>query len=497
MPPHLRNDEASFGYNAYSILITGRDEYGEFLPILFKSFGDWKPGLYIYITSLFVAVLGLNEWTIRLPAAISGILSIYLLYILVLDLFKNQKIALAAAFSLAISPWHVAFSRGAWEAQVTITLMLAGSIFAKKALDQACSKYLILATLFFGLSFLMYHGAKPAIPLLLLSFLVSYWKKLLKIPIKLIFLSGMLFVLFSLPIIFSFFNGKSTRISSLLFTSKYQNMTIEAITSGFFKNWANHYSLPILFVKGDGNPQHTAPLTGAFISLDIVFLLLGLKTLAKLKNVENESKIFIYALIILTPLSSALTSEGVNFVRYLMFFIVLNIIIGLGISNIKKNLFWRVFLILYFFSFLFFLDAYFIHSPAKNGAWQYGYKQMVQFITPIQSRYQTIYIPQGDDQPYIFFLLYQKYSPEKFQAASSLVNIPNGSNKGMDYISKLDNIEFVDFNKFNPDTNRPFLAILPANNTYNLKVSLKTIHEVKDPIGFTIYKIEEFVPNKQ
>jgi len=493
-PPHLRNDEASLGYDAYSILSTGRDQHGEFLPILFKSFGDFKPGLYIYLTVPFVTMLGLNEWAIRLPAAISGILGVYLLYLVVWNLFKNQKIALASAFSLSISPWHIAFSRGAWEAQVTITLILAGLLFLIKTLNQN-NKYLMASAGFFGASLLMSHGAKPAIPLILSSFLLAYWKKIIKIPYRIILLSSFLFIILSLPIIFSFFNGKSTRVASLLFTNKYQNAKVEMIASDLLKNWANHYSLPILFIKGDGNPQHTAADFGAFIALDVVFLFLGLRFLLREKD-NTEAKMLILILLILSPLSSSLTSEGVNFERYLIFFIPMNIILGLGISNLKKNLFWGIFLLLYLCSFLFFLDAYFIHTPAKNGAWQTGYKEIVQFITPIQENFQKIYIPQGSDQPYIFFLLYQRYSPEKFQTISASVNIPNGSGTGMDYVSKLDNIEFVDFSKFDPPLNQSFLVVLPVNNTYKFEGSLKLIHEVKDPIGFTIYKIDEYVPKR-
>lgn len=233
----------------------------------------------------------------------------------------------------------------------------------------------------------------------------------------------------SLPIIFSFFNGKNTRIASLLFTNKYQNTGIETIAHDFFKSWANHYSLPVLFIKGGGNPQHSAADFGAFITLDIVFLFLGLKTLANLKEINKEVKTFMLILLILAPLSSVL-AEGVNFERYLMFFIPMNIILGLGISNLKKNLFWGIFLLLYLFSFLLFLDAYFIHTTAKNGAWQTGYKEIIQFITPIQNNYQKIYIPQGGDQPYIFLLLYQRYPPKKFQTVSASVNIPKAQVQG-------------------------------------------------------------------
>ena len=65
-------DEAALGYNAYSILETGRDEYGQILPIIFKSFGDYKPGFYVYLTLPFIKVFGLNELSVRLPSIILG-----------------------------------------------------------------------------------------------------------------------------------------------------------------------------------------------------------------------------------------------------------------------------------------------------------------------------------------------------------------------------------------------------------------------------------------
>jgi 4-amino-4-deoxy-L-arabinose transferase-like glycosyltransferase len=89
-PPHLTPDEASLGYNAYSILKTGRDEYGEILPIIFKSFGDYKPGLYVYATVPFVALFGLTEFAVRLPSAIAGVAAVWLLY-LIINLMVNGQ----------------------------------------------------------------------------------------------------------------------------------------------------------------------------------------------------------------------------------------------------------------------------------------------------------------------------------------------------------------------------------------------------------------------
>src|SRR5947207_11844011 len=95
-PPGLTPDEASLGYNAYSILKTGKDEYGTFLPIIFKSFGDYKPGLYVYLDVPFVALGGLNEVTTRLPSVFAGVFTVYLVYLIVKELFKDDRLALVS-----------------------------------------------------------------------------------------------------------------------------------------------------------------------------------------------------------------------------------------------------------------------------------------------------------------------------------------------------------------------------------------------------------------
>jgi len=124
IPPHLTPDEAALGYNAYSILKTAKDEYGNFLPIIFKSFGDYKPGLYVYLTVPFVAIFGLNEFAVRLPSALAGVMAVWLVYLIAQILRKSLKIgnkqslALCAwkleiltAAMLTVSPWHLHFSR--------------------------------------------------------------------------------------------------------------------------------------------------------------------------------------------------------------------------------------------------------------------------------------------------------------------------------------------------------------------------------------------------
>src|SRR3972149_11338662 len=120
VPPHLTPDEAALGYNAYSILKTGKDFWGTSFPIIFKSFGDYTPGLYVYLAAPLIAILGLNEFSVRFPNAIFGVIIVYFVFLIARIIFEKAKyknfegIALFSALLAAINPWLIHFSRGAW-----------------------------------------------------------------------------------------------------------------------------------------------------------------------------------------------------------------------------------------------------------------------------------------------------------------------------------------------------------------------------------------------
>src|SRR4051812_41162549 len=79
-PPGLYIDEASIGYNAYTIITQGKDEHGVAYPVWFRSFGEYKMPVYIYVTAMFMGLLGKSEFTVRVFSATSGVLTVILLY---------------------------------------------------------------------------------------------------------------------------------------------------------------------------------------------------------------------------------------------------------------------------------------------------------------------------------------------------------------------------------------------------------------------------------
>ncbi|RMF22902.1 MAG: phospholipid carrier-dependent glycosyltransferase, partial [Cyanobacteria bacterium J083] len=116
IPSGFEHDEAANGYAAYSLALTQRDEYGTFLPLYLKSVGDYRSSFYALTIIPFIKMAGLNELSVRLPAAIAGILTVVIVYYLVQEIFNNKNLACLTAFLLAISPWHIIISRLGFDA---------------------------------------------------------------------------------------------------------------------------------------------------------------------------------------------------------------------------------------------------------------------------------------------------------------------------------------------------------------------------------------------
>ncbi|MEK7188363.1 MAG: glycosyltransferase family 39 protein, partial [Patescibacteria group bacterium] len=187
--PALNADEAAIGYNAYSLIQTGKDEHGNAWPIHFQSFSDYKPGLYFYLVLPFVKVLGLNEWAVRIPGATLGVLTVLALYFLVKELEiarpergrrGNWKLRIIASLFLAISPWHIHFSRGGWEVNSATFFITAGLLFFVKATKKQRLSNFAFCILNFAFAMYAYHAARIIVPLLSLGLVIIYREQIFK-----------------------------------------------------------------------------------------------------------------------------------------------------------------------------------------------------------------------------------------------------------------------------------------------------------------------------
>src|SRR5215212_2190517 len=115
IPARLNHDEAVKGYDAWSILHTGRDQYGVRFPLIFRSIGDQREALMPYAIALSEAAFGPTDFAVRLPAALAGVALVGAVFLLGRETL-GARAGLAAAALLAVSPWALQISRLAFRA---------------------------------------------------------------------------------------------------------------------------------------------------------------------------------------------------------------------------------------------------------------------------------------------------------------------------------------------------------------------------------------------
>lgn len=94
------------------------------------SFHD-HPIVFFEIEHVFLKLLGTNLWAVRLPSVFAGVLSIFLLYLILRKLF-NPKTALIGSFLLSINSYHLWVSRlGIQDGTIIMLILLAFWLWLK------------------------------------------------------------------------------------------------------------------------------------------------------------------------------------------------------------------------------------------------------------------------------------------------------------------------------------------------------------------------------
>ena len=498
-------DEAALGYNAYSILKTGRDEYGKFLPLVFRSFDDYKPPLYVYLTVPSVALFGLSVWSTRLPSAVMGVLAVLGVYFLVKELLKetkNDTIPLVSSFLLAISPWSIQFSRVAFEANTGVTI----NIWAVTCFLAGLRKRILLpvSAALFGLGMYAYHSERVFLPLLVIILLACYWKELnIKKYKRQMLMSaavGVLVVFPLLPVVFSptgMLRAKGTSIfadQTALLSRDIQKLEFDKKTGDklgalmdnrrvvwaktIISGYLSHFSFNWLFLTGDIE-RHHAPGMGILYLWELPFLLFGMYMI--LKSFRKSSKLVLFGWLLMAPVAASPTTGVPHAVRTLVFLPIFQIFTAVGIvslysiiSHTPKIFRYGIILVTVAFAVFnvaYYLDLYFVHmNPEYSEFWQYGYKQAVAYTEANKSKYQKVVVSTGLDKSYMFFLFYTKYDPVKYLAGGGTLS----GSFAAETMSKFDKYEFrqIEWSKERRDGSILYAGApkdMPHGNVLNIK----------------------------
>lgn len=481
VPVALFGDEVDVGYHAYSLLKTGKDYMGYSWPLHLHSYADIRTPLYTYAAIPTVYLYGISSLGVRLPAAIFGILGIWAIYLLSNQLVKkkfspwNLKFGILPALVLALSPWHIQYSRGAFEVTMFLTFLLFGLYFFFRSLKSG--RYLWISAVLIVLTPLIYHTAKLFAPMLLPVLIFIFGKEIFRLQKKYLIRALVAGLICGIPIVVStFFGGGALRFNYISVFSDpttvpevdYARLVdaqvrgdsadiIPKIASRLVHNkvtyWMerivsnafNALSFDFLFVNGDANLRHSIKGVGQFYWIEVIPLILGLIYFFALHK-DKKIKTLIGFWILAGVIPAAITRDGGNHATRLIIILpplVILISYGIleGLNRINKNtriLLAASYILLFMVEFGFYQHYYWVHNPwYSERQWHAGYEQMVEGVKQLEVDFNKIVITDKYEPPKIFFAGFYPYPPQVWQKGFEKTKL-----LGFDYLERVDKFYF-------------------------------------------------------
>lgn len=298
VPQGLTWDEAAIAYDGFGVVTVRRDQWLHFLPISFRSFGDYKAPVAVYLTGLFVTVLGSQAWVIRLPFALGSIVGVVGFILLVEQLLQRwsksnhnwtspRALALVAGLLITLSPWHVHFSRLGFESGLALTIIMWGNYFLLVATRRHLvqGKWLILAGLLFTGAIYTYHSSKILLPLWALVVLLTLHRQLFstKQQWRWSILTSLVSSLALAPFIFdTFFAHGSERLTQASIFGLDHTWTEQlSIISG---NFLSHFDLQYLAMGATSTLRHGDGQWGVLLPTTLLLVILGWWSIVSLRS---------------------------------------------------------------------------------------------------------------------------------------------------------------------------------------------------------------------
>lgn len=446
LPNGLHEDEMMNGYVGRFILQNGKDLYGNRWPLLyFNNFGDYPPVIPMYLSGLSTYIFGITPFAVRFPIAMFGSLAIIPMYFLAKKIFRNERYAFAAAFFLAISPWHILLSRATAENITGSCFMLAALYFLLEYLKSRKAIHLLVVVGLTVAKYFLYASFRVTTPI---SFFAAIflskdkkWRATMLI-ISIIFALGTMMIgrtqwgqgRFKQTSIFYFNNTINNRITNMEIEEGSANIRVARIFHNkgvvvgreFIRQYFSYFSPNFLFT--DGGLPHRYLMEDQGLLYIAFLLMIGTAILGAVLSQGYRStdiftplgrRTFGYLLVVLaiSPIPSALTLDDVpNIHRATLLGILLifpityafacceyvkwkqfgSQLILLGILGIEMIYFWHQFS---------------IHTVAVQSEFRGDDRTtLAKFLKDHHTEYDLIYLPH-DAKPLYYLFETKNFDP--------------------------------------------------------------------------------------
>jgi 4-amino-4-deoxy-L-arabinose transferase-like glycosyltransferase len=521
IPSALNWDEVSIGYNAYSILTTGKDEWGVKLPLHFQSYGEYKLPAQIYASIPAIAVFGLNPFGVRITPVIYGTLTVLLLFLLVQGLFGRGNLSLVSSFLLAISPWHIQLTRASFESSFSLFWVLLGMWWLVKGMNG--KKYWwIISAIPFAISFYTYNSARVFTPLFLLVLGLVFLKVFRK-NFKTSFLAGLLFASLLMPAVPFVLSGEASaryklvsivneaglvpRINENRGLSKlpaplprFIHNRVTYISFYVAQSYLAHFTPIFLFFKGAGHVQHHVQSMGELYKFQAPLLIFGLYLIFRKKE-SYRWFLMIWLLLAFVPVATTRDSIP-NALRTVIANPVYQIVTAYGLLEVlvflkKRNftIYYLLFTIVLLIGLLeitgYLRNLFEVYPVRYSRDWQYGNREAVEYIKEHYDDYDLIVYTRAYGEPHMFTLFYLTYPPQNYFDNPNLVRFKSYdwvwvTNFDKFYFPNLsdEGTEYWDIVNQNPD--KSILFIGKESDFEASKPRLKTINFLDGSRAFDI-----------
>ena len=526
IPSSLTIDEIGNGYNAYSLLKTGRDEWGIKLPPYFRSTGDFDAPVMIYLMVPPVWAFGLSEFSVRFTQALLSLLIAPILYLLCRKyLFPNKPnfYSLLLMFFYATSQWNILFSRSGFEAVVALFFVTLNIYFLFRGVEKKDPLSFYLALIFAYISAVAYSSNKIFVPLINLLFITLNWRsvgELFKAEVnskkwRFITVSVIGLILLVIFAKLWMFGPGAVRAKMVFFTGDFEYkralvdklaeyglsiLNLPMLIFFWLKRFLEYFSLNFYIIDGLGLTILGHPGSGVLNMALFPLYIVGLLSLFILKRDSTSSKksLFILGWFIIGLIPATLANNSQHALRILNSSIAVMIISVLGFGVVfdflaqrsKKwlILFLGAFILLFSVDFVRFLDYYTVHYPYElSETRHFGWKEMAIHARDHHAEYDNVYVdPRFGSEgrtnygvPYSYFQFYSQYDPHTFHTFP-------GRDK---FISDFENYHFleIDFNQMGEIQGNNLYIASPWSFPDNLKNEKHIVYELKYPNGVVAF----------
>jgi len=472
LPNGFSPDEASYGYNGYSFLHTGRDRFGEWLPLFADNFGDLIATSYMWLTVPSIALFGLDEFSVRLPAALVGIATVWIIYKLGAEVYDTWT-GVLAAFFLAISPWHIQISRYAERSPLLPLLFCLGLFFFLRWHTKQRNE-LLWSTLAFALCLYSYASARVFVPLYVLGAALicsrSLWAERRRTSVAI-----SLFVLLALPAVYHWTSAAGmARAHYLLHWEPLE----------WLLNYGSYFSPNYLFFSGDANLRHSIRGIGQLHWFEMGTLAAGL--LFSIRRRDRKDRLLALWLL-LYPLPAALTEPG-HAIRSVVGTPLFALLSGCGLHAIVKAFASRRRLWIIGTTALVIAGSlglygkrYFV-DYAEYGATEWMYGVRAAFLEVETHPYARLYLSDEIFLSHIFALFYTAYPPAEYQR-DPLRSVRQGRWNYRQYRFGNNEINSVDEIMQRPCSNSALIALAGEGRPYITMSRWQRVRTIAVPDG--------------